>query len=291
MPPNTLLLPLIFDMDCQFKEQKVKELVEIQKCLFNRIDDIELNQQIQNSNISTNTEFIYLFNNPTILCAHLSANRIATATDAANDWNRCFVLFIDFLKALPEIDKFPIEDQIIITKARFPAFHWALCALWTLKTGIDKGICYCNGSYFPREPSLQCILVESKCVEKMFTVLVEPLSKLQLNEIEISLFYIIVIISSTIPDISEKSKQKFSLLKQHYFSLLYNNIFCKIISNESSTTTTNEASIQASVRAGHILILCSAITEMTHISSDNIQANNALQLLSMETWKIYQRIV
>uniref|UniRef100_A0A915MDY7 Nuclear receptor domain-containing protein n=1 Tax=Meloidogyne javanica TaxID=6303 RepID=A0A915MDY7_MELJA len=75
----------------------------------------------------------------------LSANRIATATDAANDWNRCFVLFIDFLKALPEIDKFPIEDQIIITKARFPAFHWALCALWTLKTGIDKGICYCNG--------------------------------------------------------------------------------------------------------------------------------------------------
>uniref|UniRef100_A0A915LFE0 Nuclear receptor n=1 Tax=Meloidogyne javanica TaxID=6303 RepID=A0A915LFE0_MELJA len=221
----------------------------------------------------------------------LSANRIATATDAANDWNRCFVLFIDFLKALPEIDKFPIEDQIIITKARFPAFHWALCALWTLKTGIDKGICYCNGSYFPREPSLQCILVESKCVEKMFTVLVEPLSKLQLNEIEISLFYIIVIISSTIPDLSEKSKQKFSLLKQHYFSLLYNNIFCKIISNESSTTTTNEASIQASVRAGHILILCSAITEMTHISSDNIQANNALQLLSMETWKIYQRIV
>ncbi|CAK5083977.1 unnamed protein product [Meloidogyne enterolobii] len=147
-------------------------------------------------------------------------------------------------------------------------------------------------AYFPREPSLQCILVESKCVEKMFTVLVEPLSKLQLNEIEISLFYIIVIISSTIPDLSEKSKQKFSLLKQHYFSLLYNNIFCKIISNESSpTTTSNEASIQASVRAGHILILCSAITEMTHISSDNIQANNALQLLSMETWKIYQRIV
>jgi len=53
-------------------------------------------------------------------------------------------------------------------------------------------------AYFPREPSLQCILVESKCVEKMFTVLVEPLSKLQLNEIEISLFYIIVIISSSL---------------------------------------------------------------------------------------------
>jgi len=53
-------------------------------------------------------------------------------------------------------------------------------------------------AYFPREPSLQCILVESKCVEKMFTVLVEPLSKLQLNEIEISIFYIIVIISSSL---------------------------------------------------------------------------------------------
>ncbi|KAL7073008.1 hypothetical protein ACQ4LE_007988 [Meloidogyne hapla] len=283
-------------MDCQFKEQKVKELVKIQKSVFNRTDKIELSQQIQNSNDLSDTEFINLFKNPTMLCARteidLSAKRIATVTDAKNDWYRCIVLFIDFLKALPEMEKFSIEDQIIITIARFPAFHWALCALWTLKTGIDKGICYCNGSYFPRESSLQCILVESKCVEGMFTILVEPLSKLQLNENEIILFYIIVIISSTIPDLSEKSKEKFSLLKQHYFSLLYNNIFCKIISSNEFENckefTTDEASIQASVRAGNILILCSAITEMTHISSNNIQANNILQLLNMETWKIYQ---
>ncbi|KAF7635154.1 hypothetical protein Mgra_00005437 [Meloidogyne graminicola] len=292
------VLPLVFDFDCQLKENKVKELVKIKNFIFNKVDQIELsNQNISNTSLS-NTSFICLFNDPTKLCIrtkiNLSANRIATTADAAYDWNRCFVLLIDFIKALPGMEKFSVEDQIVITKARYPAFHWALCALWTLQIGITKGICYCNGSYFPRDPSLQCILVKTKCVERMFILLVEPLKQLQLSETEICLFYIIVIISSTITDLSnEKSKEQFSNLKQHYFSLLYNHIFCKIISNNESSKelTRNEASIQASVRAGHILILCSAITEMTHISRDNIQANNALQLFSMETWKIYQKII
>lgn len=58
----------------------------------------------------------------------LTASRVAAVADTAHDWRRCFVLYIDFVKALPEIGQFSVEDQIVLAEARFPSFHWALCA-------------------------------------------------------------------------------------------------------------------------------------------------------------------
>lgn len=84
---------------------------------------------------------------------------------------------------------------MVIAKARFEMFHWWMCGNWTVRSGCG-GICYSNGSYFPREKRFQC-LPDVRCrtwllslsfqrgsCELMLDTLVTSLIDLQLDDIE-----------------------------------------------------------------------------------------------------------
>jgi hypothetical protein len=57
-------------------------------------------------------------------------------------------------------------------------------------------------AYFPRDPSLQCILDKRNVVERMYGLLVDPLRYLGLSDSELCLFYAIIIFSASQPFLS-----------------------------------------------------------------------------------------
>ncbi|VDM65089.1 unnamed protein product [Strongylus vulgaris] len=125
----------------------------------------------------------------------ITAERVATMKDVMQDWRRNFVLFADWLHALPEFASLSVDDQILIGKSRFGPFYWWMLANWTNEANCD-GVCYANGTYFPRTESLQCFPdVRYGCSERMVVTLSEPLRELQLDETEKSLMLAVIVFS------------------------------------------------------------------------------------------------
>ncbi|VDP01352.1 unnamed protein product [Heligmosomoides polygyrus] len=136
----------------------------------------------------------------------ITAERVATMKDVMQDWRRHFVLFADWLHALPEFASLSVDDQILIAKSRFGPFYWWMCANWTNEACCD-GVCYANGTYFPRSEALQCFPDVRGCCERMVVTLSDPLRELQLDETEKCLMLAVIVFSDDIvPSISSISR-------------------------------------------------------------------------------------
>jgi nuclear factor 4 len=134
-----------------------------------------------------NIPFSDAFYNPSLIFERTPLNPIgqrnASIKDIMEDWRRVFVLYSDWLLQLTEFRQLCKDDQLIVAKSRFAAFHWWICGLWTLDSQKD-GICYSNGSYFPRDENEQCIPDPQNVTQKMLTHFVEPLKDLGLTDVE-----------------------------------------------------------------------------------------------------------
>ncbi|TKR96821.1 hypothetical protein L596_010785 [Steinernema carpocapsae] len=114
---------------------------------------------------------------------------IANLRDMDLDWRRCFVLMREWLEPFQKLSR---EDQMRLVKDRFHHYHWLITGYYTSRIeNPDVGVCYCNGTYFPRSPLKQCVPDETGMIEKTVNELVTPLRQLCLDETEISCLLVI----------------------------------------------------------------------------------------------------
>lgn len=92
--------------------------------------------------------------------------------------------------------------QIALGKSRFSHFYWWVTSNWTVIAKCD-GLCYSNGSFFPRDERLQCVpdlrsVTSMICfrgvVNEMMESLVEPLAELRLDETERCLMTAVIVV-------------------------------------------------------------------------------------------------
>uniref|UniRef100_A0A915DMF6 Uncharacterized protein n=1 Tax=Ditylenchus dipsaci TaxID=166011 RepID=A0A915DMF6_9BILA len=113
----------------------VQSLLDLERKVFDKVDDGKKTRSHKHKKLksdqSSNT-FTDIFNDPGILSKRTKITptglKIAQLSDSTSDWRRCF-------------------DQVHLAEARYSAFGWWLCAIWTLKSGCN-GVCYSNGTYF-----------------------------------------------------------------------------------------------------------------------------------------------
>ncbi|KAH7727453.1 NHR-62 protein [Aphelenchoides avenae] len=254
-------------------ERFLRELLDLEQQVMERVDDVDppANPTLTNRNFAT------VFYNPNLLCSRSkispTGERIAVLADTTHDWRRCFVLYADFLQALPDFQRLSPDDRIKLAEARYPSYHWFVVANWTVKTGCN-GVCYCNETYFPRDPSLQCMFDQMRCTERMFHLLVEPLRELNLNEEERVIMCVVAIFSVPVPDMSDEGAAILGNIRQRYLDVLHRYMV--------NTYAGMDADLYAAVRMGNLLVLLSSITELVHLTGDNIRLNDVLHIMDFD---------
>lgn len=177
-----------------------EQLVEMHRAVCSYVDPVVKRESIKMETevAATKVAFMNAFFNPGMMSPRtpllITGERVATVQDVMDEWRRNFVLFSDWLRALPEFNQLAIEDQIVLAKNRYGPFHWWLCANWTVQAGCD-GVCYSNGAYFPRHPDAQCVPDVKGSSSRMFDSLSIPISELQLDETEIVLMLAVILFS------------------------------------------------------------------------------------------------
>ncbi|KIH54923.1 Ligand-binding domain of nuclear hormone receptor [Ancylostoma duodenale] len=176
---------------------------------------------------SASVSFINAFYNPNMISPRtplvITAERVATMKDVMQDWRRNFVLFADWLHALPEFASLSVDDQILIAKSRFGPFYWWMCANWTNEANCD-GVCYANGTYFPRAEALQCFPDVRGCSDRMVVTLSEPLRELQLDETEKSLMLAVIVFSDEPLELSVSGKEHVKSMGHRFVRMLHHHI-------------------------------------------------------------------
>uniref|UniRef100_A0A1I7XHQ3 Nuclear receptor domain-containing protein n=1 Tax=Heterorhabditis bacteriophora TaxID=37862 RepID=A0A1I7XHQ3_HETBA len=181
----------------------------------------------------------------------ITADRVATMKDVLQDWRRNFVLFADWLHAMPEFNMLDVNDQIIIAKNRFGPFYWWLCANWSVEANCD-GVCYANGTYFPRSEALQCLPDVRGCSDRMMVSLSEPLRELQLDETEKCLMLAVIVFSEELAELSPLGKEHIRTMGNQFVRMMHHHIRNK----EMAISNSNIA-----LRIARIMILLSATTD------------------------------
>ncbi|KAI1698122.1 zinc finger, c4 type (two domains) domain-containing protein [Ditylenchus destructor] len=272
-------------------EVLVKSLVNLERIAFERVDEPSYYQS-QALSIPFNSSkcpFNVVFDNPVLLIRRFkitpTGSRMAQSVlDPLECWKRLFVYFVDFIKSIPEISYLQYHDLVNLTEGRYIAFRSWTCANWTAKAGCE-GTCFCNGTYFPRDPAKQCILDQKKYTERLMQILVAPLQEMKLSEEERVIFTIIMIFSHAVPGLSEEGEATVNQIRNQYLNLLNSYIMHNYL-----TTTYNEwddddlePDVYAAIRVGTLLSLLSSITELVHLTSDNVKLIDVLQLAPRTT--------
>ncbi|KAJ1371874.1 hypothetical protein KIN20_033906 [Parelaphostrongylus tenuis] len=227
---------------------------------------------------SASVSFINAFYNPNMISLRtplvITAERVATMKDVMQDWRRHFVLFADWLHALPEFASLSVDDQILIAKSRFGSFYWWLCANWTNEACCD-GVCYANGTYFPRSEALQCFPDVRGCSERMVVTLSEPLRELQLDETEKCLMLAVIVFSDEPLELSISGKEHVRTMGYRFVRILHHHI------RNREPTLSNSA---IGLRIAKIMILLTATTNLVYMNSDNIQLHDVLHIVDFGSW-------
>ncbi|KJH42571.1 zinc finger, C4 type [Dictyocaulus viviparus] len=227
---------------------------------------------------SASVSFINAFYNPNMISLRtplvITAERVATMKDVMQDWRRHFVLFADWLHALPEFASLSVDDQILIAKSRFGSFYWWLCANWTNDASCD-GVCYANGTYFPRSEALQCFPDVRGCSERMVVTLSEPLRELQLDETEKCLMLAVIVFSDEPLELSVSGKEHVRTMGYRFVRILHHHI------RNREPTLSNSA---IGLRIAKIMILLTATTNLVYMASDNIQLHDVLHIVDFGSW-------
>ncbi|XGW20018.1 hypothetical protein V3C99_003664 [Haemonchus contortus] len=227
---------------------------------------------------SASVSFINAFYNPNMISSRtplvITAERVATMKDVMQDWRRHFVLFADWLHALPEFASLSVDDQILIAKSRFGSFYWWLCANWTNEACCD-GVCYANGTYFPRSEALQCFPDVRGCCERMVVTLSEPLRELQLDETEKCLMLAVIVFSDEPLELSMSGKEHVRTMGHRYVRMLHHHI------RNREPGLSNSA---IALRIAKIMILLTATTNLVYMASDNMQLHDVLHIVDFGSW-------
>ncbi|KAE9547576.1 hypothetical protein FO519_009213 [Halicephalobus sp. NKZ332] len=253
-------------------EQFIKMLLDLESLIMAKADPFESNSVDQD--ISLQKDFQTVFYNPTLLCnrtpINLEGRQVAALADTTHDWKRCFVLYSDWLRALPEFQLFSDADRLALAEVRYPAFHWYYVATWTIKARCD-GICYCNGTYFPRDPTQQCLYDQRRVVERMFHLLVRPMEELQITESERILLGILTIFSNSVNGMSPEGKEIMEKVRTRYLESLKLHLTYK-------SGIDDEISIAE--RIGTETLMISSIAELVLLTGDNVRLNEVLNVLN-----------
>ncbi|VDL83498.1 unnamed protein product [Nippostrongylus brasiliensis] len=204
----------------------------------------------------------------------ITAERVATMKDVMQDWRRHFVLFADWLHALPEFASLSVDDQILIAKSRFGPFYWWMCANWTNEACCD-GVCYANGTYFPRSETLQCFPDVRGCSERMVVTLSEPLRELQLDETEKCLMLAVIVFSDEPLELSISGKEHVRSMGHRFVRMLHHHI------RNREPGLSNSA---IGLRIAKIMILLTATTNLVYMASDNFQLHDVLHIVDFGSW-------
>uniref|UniRef100_F1L3P7 Nuclear hormone receptor family member nhr-62 n=1 Tax=Ascaris suum TaxID=6253 RepID=F1L3P7_ASCSU len=218
------------------------------------------------------------FQNPLLICNRSkltpTGERIASLGDVLQDWRRCFVLYIDWLREFPEFNQMSNDDQLILAKHRFGPFYWWLCANWSVQCGC-YGVCYANGTYFPAEPTKQCLPDVRGVALKMVKTLVNPLKELQLDETERCIVFVICLFADELISLSTSAQQHSRQLQDRYLRIM-----CSHIRN-SNPMQTGEF---VAVRIARIMLLISSLTSLAYLTNDNIELNDVLHVVDWGAW-------
>ncbi|PAV75455.1 hypothetical protein WR25_16021 [Diploscapter pachys] len=253
-----------------------EQLVEMHKTVCARSEPNASHYDRGNS--TATVTFVNAFFNPTLISKRTpiitTATRIATVKDVLQDWRRSFALFADWMQALPEMQLFDSNDQVTIAKNRFGPWYWWLLSNFSLEVGCD-GVCYMNGSYYPRIPENQCLPDSRNVADKMLTTMVAPLIDLKIDETEKCIMFAIIIFSDEISELSCEGKETIRQVGTRFVRMMQNYI-------KSKNPSMNNAEI--AVRIAKMMILLSAATNLVYMTSDNIQLNDVLHVVHWESF-------
>ncbi|KAK6727288.1 hypothetical protein RB195_005159 [Necator americanus] len=254
-------------------------LLAMHRQVCNRVDPPTVSGYARSDGLSSaSVSFINAFYNPNMISSRtplvITAERVATMKDVMQDWRRNFVLFADWLHALPEFASLSVDDQILIAKSRFGPFYWWMCANWTNEANCD-GVCYANGTYFPRTEALQCFPDVRGCSERMVVTLSEPLKELQLDETEKSLMLAVIVFSDEPLELSVSGKEHVRSMGHRFVRMLHHHI-------RSREPSLSNAAI--ALRIAKIMILLTATTNLVYMASDNFQLHDVLHIVDFGSW-------
>ncbi|CAL2030845.1 unnamed protein product [Caenorhabditis brenneri] len=275
-----------------------EQLVEMHRAVCSYVDPVvkkeepEIKMETEASS-ATKVVFMNAFFNPGMMSPRtpllITGERIATVQDVMDEWRRNFVLFSDWLRALPEFNQLSVEDQIVLAKNRYGPFHWWLCANWTVTAGCE-GVCYSNGAYFPKQIEAQCIPDVKGSSSRMYESLSLPIKELQLDETEVVLMLAVILFSDEVtelPDLSQAGKDHVRTVGNRFVRMLHHHVNSKDYgeslkeqpSMESGDEASNVTESQAAVRIAKMMILLSATTNLVYLTSDNIQLMEVLHVV------------
>ncbi|KAL6730001.1 hypothetical protein Aduo_001005 [Ancylostoma duodenale] len=254
-------------------------LLAMHRQVCNRVDPPTVSGYSRSDGLSSaSVSFINAFYNPNMISPRtplvITAERVATMKDVMQDWRRNFVLFADWLHALPEFASLSVDDQILIAKSRFGPFYWWMCANWTNEANCD-GVCYANGTYFPRAEALQCFPDVRGCSDRMVVTLSEPLRELQLDETEKSLMLAVIVFSDEPLELSVSGKEHVKSMGHRFVRMLHHHI-------RNREPSLSNAAI--ALRIAKIMILLTATTNLVYMASDNFQLHDVLHIVDFGSW-------
>uniref|UniRef100_A0A1I7THC3 NR LBD domain-containing protein n=1 Tax=Caenorhabditis tropicalis TaxID=1561998 RepID=A0A1I7THC3_9PELO len=260
-----------------------EQLVEMHRAVCSYVDPPDVAKQEE----ATAVVFMNAFFNPGMMSPRtplvITGERVATVQDVMDEWRRNFVLFSDWLRALPEFNQLTIQDQIVLAKNRYGPFHWWLCANWTVQAGCD-GVCYSNGAYFPRKIEEQCVPDVKGSSARMFESLSTPIRELQLDETEIVLMLAVILFSDEVTelaDLSQPGKDHVRVVGNRFVRMLHHHVNSKDYGERMEEDETQSESL-AAVRIAKMMILLSATTNLVYLTSDNIQLMEVLHVVPSE---------
>lgn len=288
---HTVPLPSMEAEMARFSEQ----LVEMHRAVCSYVDPVlkkeepEDTMKMETEQSATKVVFMNAFFNPGLISPrtplNITGERIATVQDVMDEWRRNFVLFSDWLRALPEFNQLSIEDQIVLAKNRYGPFHWWLCANWSVQAGCE-GVCYSNGAYFPRHTDAQCVPDVKEASSRMFDSLSIPIKELQLDETEVVLMLAVILFSDEVTelaDLSQNGKDHVRIVGNRFVRMLHHHVNSKDYGDQpmeqNGEESQNVSESQAAVRIAKMMILLSATTNLVYLTSENIQLMEVLHVV------------
>ncbi|KAF1764676.1 hypothetical protein GCK72_004625 [Caenorhabditis remanei] len=275
--PETISFGIQTEVEKTKSEMLKEEIIDRLRGIYTRTDPEEL----WKVSYPGQYDFQYAFYNTKVVSPRTpltpTAERIATLTDVVNDFRRAFVLFVDILKSIDQLENVIEEDKMRIAKSRFAAFYWWLCSTWSAEAGCN-GVCYANGSYhpaavndMPKTEGKHGVRIDYNGVsQKSLENLVEPLKRMKLSDEERMVGAVMVILADPVPNVSPKTEKVLAEARDFYLELL--------------THCIDLPEQEKGVRLSKMVLFVASIMELVHLSTDNIQLSDVLHVIDLGNW-------
>ncbi|KAI1729635.1 zinc finger, c4 type (two domains) domain-containing protein [Ditylenchus destructor] len=231
-----------------------------------------------------NVDFEKAFYEPTLVCTrhklNISGEKPATLQHVVRDWRRCFVLYSDWLRSLPEFCALSKADQIAIARSRFSTFHWWICGVWTAESSKNE-ICYSNGTYFSRL-HLDGVTDAHDIPSKILTRIALPFRTHKVDMVEKCCVFAITLFSADdCAKLSDDGMAKMEFARRHYIRVLFNYIRQQRLQSDNNETNTNMESLLS--RFSFLTSLSSFLLAMASMAGQHGRLGDVLQIVDWET--------